>query len=86
MIRELSVNENMIVEFLTLSGGKANYQQLSNYVYKGYEVPPNANIVMNSAVKRIIAKIKKHKLDIELKITKQRVGNIYMNSVELKRK
>lgn len=86
MIRELSVNENMIVDFLTLSGGKADYKKLAEYVYKGYEIPKNPEIVMNSAVKRIIAKIKKHSLDIELKITKQRVGKVYINIVELKRK
>ena len=86
MIRELSVNENMIIEFLILNGGKANYRQLAEYVYKGYEVPPNSAIVMNSAVKRIISKIKRYKLDIEIKITKEKSGNNYVNSVELKRK
>jgi len=86
MIRELSVNENMIIDFLTLSGGKASYKKLAEYVYKGYEIPKNPEIVMNSAVKRIIAKIKKYNLDIELKITKQRAGKVYTNSVELKRK
>ena len=63
MIRELSVNENMIIDFLTLSGGKASYKKLAEYVYKGYEIPKNPEIVMNSAVKRIIAKIKKYNLE-----------------------